>query len=357
MKEKKKFNFHSRRFIAVFLALALTVCLGMATLTGAGAVSISDFTVRAFFVSDSVGFTSDPLTSGSSRVYRSGSMEAISFGFYILLPASSSSSLLTVSGVFPVSSSSSLTSTGWVTSSSNFIFPATYFFSGSTSVSSSPMLSNGTNALRTNWDNDSVSLYVPSHSSPLYLYFMSTPSGTGISALGYGASYSSGASIILEQSPWISLQTSVNSLLISVNEIKNSIVGGGQQSPMDQFESDYLNNFSNQLDKTEQYLGSGSPVIPDNFVSGSGGQPSMVDSITDNMGFSNSSFDSQKFGDAIGSLSGSSSIGDSGPWQFFTEEVANDMSTGGTSYALRPPDPMEEFEDWISRSEGWLSSW
>lgn len=362
MKEKKKFTFRSRRFIAVFLALALTVCLGMATLTSAGAVSISGFNVTYFARVNTSVYTGTSIPA-SQFTGRGVSNSTVTWGIYVDLPASSSPSYLSIMG-FSVhkSSDSSVSGLTSITSLSSLagdqgsrpvvgVLLDTSSSAPELGVTTSP---SGYAVPQISGDSSNfLTFSIPSHSQPMRFYLCSSV------AANYpffaGVYRSSSASISLDSSPWITLQISINQLLEAVKGIGSSV---SQPSPMDKFESDYLTNFSGQIDKTEQYIGSDSPVLPDNFLtSGSDGSPSMVDSITDNMGFSNSSFDSQKFGDAVGSLSGSSSTGDSGPWQFFTDEVANDMATGGMSYALRPPDPMEELEEWINQSDGWLGSW
>lgn len=150
----------------------------------------------------------------------------------------------------------------------------------------------------------------------------------------------------------------LSSILTSVNQIKES---SGQQSPMDKFESDYLTNFQYQVNKTEDYIGSSSPVLPNNFVSSSSGGSSFVDSVKDNIGLSSDSLDMSDFANASQSFSGSASTGDGGMWQFFTQEVADSMSTGGTATIglddALPSDFESELSKWLEDSERWLEKW
>lgn len=152
----------------------------------------------------------------------------------------------------------------------------------------------------------------------------------------------------------------LTNILSSVNAIKDS-VSGGSQSPMDKFESDYIQNFQGQLDKTESYIGSNSPVLPNNFVSSSGGGSSFVDSVKDNIGLSSDSLDMSDFAQASGSFSGSASTGDGGMWQFFTQDVADSMTTGSASTISLDDALPSDFEDelmrWLQDSERWLGEW
>nr|CRY94836.1 hypothetical protein [uncultured prokaryote] len=141
-----------------------------------------------------------------------------------------------------------------------------------------------------------------------------------------------------------------NGLISAINGVKDSV---SQQSPMDKFESDYIQNFDNQLTKTEEYIGSDSPVIPGNFVtSGSDGSPSMVDSLKDGMGLSNSSFDSQAFQDASQAFSGPDSTSEGGMWWFFTQEIADALEA--TNSNSREGDTVDS---WISDSDRRWSIW
>lgn len=142
----------------------------------------------------------------------------------------------------------------------------------------------------------------------------------------------------------------LNAILTSVNAIKDSAT---QQSPMDKFESDYLNNFQNQVEKTEDYLGSSSPVLPNNFVSSSGGGLSVVDSLTDGFGLSSDSFSESDFDSAVSQIGGVSSVNEGGPWYFFTEGVMSGMETGSPSTAFGD----DWLEVWVSDSERRYRLW
>lgn len=138
----------------------------------------------------------------------------------------------------------------------------------------------------------------------------------------------------------------------SVDAIKNSL-SGGSQSPMDKFESDYLTNFQNQVNKTEDYLGSSSPVLPNNFVSSSGGGSSVVDTLTDGFGLSSSVFDGSDFDSAVNQIGGQASVNEGGPWYFFTEGVMSGMETGSAS-SVSDDDWLEA---WVSDAERRYGLW
>lgn len=359
--KKKSFNFRSRRFIAVFLALALTVCLGMATLTGASAVTVNGFDVLGYYRKGS--FYSTSALSTGINYYGANFQTSSSFGYRVTLPSNSSASSISISGLdlfifYPVQ-----TNNVWgiysPTSITNAIYPGVYYYFSSWDIGlSADGGINGTNQGQSDFSIfDGSPIIVPSHSSTLYLYVFIR----SINAGGSPAVRVVNPRIVLEQSPWISLQSTVNSLLTSVNEIKNSIAGGGQQSPMDQFESDYLQNFQSQIQGTEKYLGNGSSVVPDNFVSGSNGQPSVVDSITENIGLSSGALNMTDFANAASSFSGSDSTGEGGMWQFFTQEVADDMATVSGAMFLSdfdiPSDFESELSKWIEDSERRYEKW
>lgn len=151
-----------------------------------------------------------------------------------------------------------------------------------------------------------------------------------------------------------SKESTSQSILSAIRGIQASVT---QQSPMDKFESDYIENFSGQLSGTEKYLGNGSPVLPDNFVSSSGGQSSVVDGLTSGMGLSTGSLNMSDFSNATGLFSGSDAIGVGGPWEFFTQGVADSMVTGG-AVAVDVLDPENELLKWLEDMErrNWLDT-
>lgn len=95
----------------------------------------------------------------------------------------------------------------------------------------------------------------------------------------------------------------------------------GELSPMQQFENNYLENFGDQIDKTEQAMSPSNPALPNGGDIGG-----FVDDISSGLGLSGSSFSASDFSDATSAFSGTESTGAGGPWEFFTQGVADDLS-------------------------------
>lgn len=107
----------------------------------------------------------------------------------------------------------------------------------------------------------------------------------------------------------------------------------GYQSPMEKFENAYLEKFDEQISKTEDFISPSNPVLPNN-----GDVAGFVNDISDGLGLSGSSFSAAEFSDATSAFSGSSATGSGGPWEFFSQEVANSLAGGTSAVGLNDDD-------------------
>lgn len=377
------------RILSIVLALSLSVCMMVGFGPSASAVSINGFSTTVFVRYGSTVNTSAQLDSASYTgmyVYDS----SVTWGVYFDIPAFAVPTYVNVYGLsLHFSQSTGLTSSSGLVNVSSIgadqgSFPVTALL-GTTS-STVPNLAtyldpSGYSKPLVSSVYDGVTSYlIQPHSSPLRLFLCSAY--VGRASYFYSVHRAFNATItITSGSPTFDQVHYSNTLLeaicnaltstggtnptlkaiqTSVDAIKNSL-SGGSQSPMDKFESDYLTNFQNQVNKTEDYIGSSSPVLPNNFVSSSGGGSSFVDSVKDNIGLSSDSLDMSDFANASQSFSGSASTGDGGMWQFFTQEVADSMATGGTATIglddALPSDFESELSKWLEDSERWLDKW
>lgn len=361
---KKDWHGRLSRPISMILAVAMTICFSFGFLVfESSAASLSGYTISPFYVEPKVSFRTytSSLPSSGFLGYRSSysSTGIKTYGVVITLPSNASAVSVSLYGIFPASSNSIIntSSDSWLTLSSDFSnSPVHYILSTSSSI---PPVSTG----RVNTNQDFITsyepgspIYVPAHSGyPLYLFVFGSIRDSNEYA--YGISCSS-PRISVESSPWISLMASLNSISSKIDGLSGSLSG---ETPMDKFESDYLQNFQSQIQGSEKYLGNGSPVLPNNFVSGSNGQPSVVDSITENIGLSSGALNMTDFANASSSFSGSDSTGEGGMWQFFTQEVADDMATVSGAMFMSdfdiPSDFESELSKWIEDSERRYEKW
>lgn len=348
----------------------------------ASAVSVNGYAVDAFFMANHYqngvdtysSVTTASLNANQIAVYNTSKpINSFSYGIRVAIPANASPSYLSVSG-FCSAFSDNFASNSWKTatysSSTDRLSAFEYYYVSSAFPSYADWFKT-----ENIWSGEPV--FIPAHTGTIYLYLFSYGRYTNsvtYSTMGLGVYRMSTSSIYLTGGPAtdITLQAS-NTLLTairnaltstggtnptlkaiqtSVDAIKNSL-SGGSQSPMDKFESDYLTNFQNQVNKTEDYIGSSSPVLPNNFVSSSGGGSSVVDSLSDGFGLSSDSFNESDFNGAVDQLGGSASVNEGGPWYFFTEGVMSGMETGSASSVSGD----DWLEAWVSDAERRYGLW
>lgn len=176
-------------------------------------------------------------------------------------------------------------------------------------------------------------VYVPAHSVTLYAIIgqnLSNYAPPATIASSYkvaaGGRVSPNAFVAFTPEESLADQTAVISQ--GFTDVINAIsASGGSLSPLEEFEAAYLEKFDDQISGTEDFISPSNPVLPNN-----GDVAGFVNDISDGLGLSGSSFSASDFSDATSSFSGSAATGSGGPWEFFSQEVADSLA-GGTSAA------------------------
>lgn len=132
----------------------------------------------------------------------------------------------------------------------------------------------------------------------------------------------------------------------SINNLAGVI---GTPSAMEQFEQKYLESMAGQLDKVESMLSSDNPALPNN-----GDVAGFVSDIQDCLGLSGSSFNASEFAEATSAFGGSSATAAGGPWEFFTQAVADSLAGDTSSVGLADDDYIYA---WLDQMQGRYSSW
>lgn len=142
--------------------------------------------------------------------------------------------------------------------------------------------------------------------------------------------------------------TDINDTLKDIQGMIESGLSNRPLTPMEQFESDYLDNFEGQISQTESALSSSNPALPNGGDIGG-----FVSDVSDGLGLSGSSFNASDFNSATSGFSGSSSTGLGGPWEFFTQGVADDLAGDG-------PSSIDDFDPiiaWMEQAERRRQQW
>lgn len=124
---------------------------------------------------------------------------------------------------------------------------------------------------------------------------------------------------------------------------------GNAQGPLDKLVSGWQDNFSGQMEQVESGLSSSNPALPNGGDIGG-----FVSEISDGLGIQGSSFSGTEFNSATSGFTGSDSTGIGGPWEFFTQGVADDLSGDSPAGIDADYDPILA---WVEDSERWLKSW
>lgn len=371
------------RVPAFILALAVTLAVSVGVLAaddyyGSDGVfadygimplaTVSDFPVFAFCTTSTEVASTSTFTAGNLRLYTPSSYSVSNFfGYSIRIGPSYSDGYLHVLGLRPAFRWTGGTSGSWTTTSisgSNVITgPSYYFFSPSSDAylrlvgqsfgSTDDRAPYGFQQL------DGSTIYVPAHSGTIYLYVGTSISPTSGTSYSMGAIYESGGSITWRPNPVSSLDSNLKSLsgsvatestLSKILSSLSSLVGSvGGLTPLEQFESDYLDNFSDQLSKTEEALSPSNSALPNGGDIGG-----FIDDVSSGLGLSGSSFNPSEFESATSGFSGVDSIGVGGPWEFFTQAVADDMAGDSPMSLDLDYDPILA---WLERAEGRYGVW
>lgn len=141
---------------------------------------------------------------------------------------------------------------------------------------------------------------------------------------------------------------SVNSDTI-VQYLQDLSIASGTPSEMQKFEDAYLKAQSEQLDKIEQMLSSENSALPnDGDIAG------FASDIQDGLGVNGTSFDASAFNDAVSAFSGEAATAAGGPWEFFTQQVADSLSGDAQPVGLNDDDYIYA---WLEMMEGRYGTW
>lgn len=321
--------------------------------------SVSSYTVTAF----SSGSTTTNLSSGYYTL-KSG----IVGGVYISIPSNTSAGRLYVYGLLPGFSDSAYSS--WT----NYAASST----GSQILSPNFIVSSSTlNLLNYNYLEETTPAWpgyvdLPAHTNTLYLYIYAHVPETVSHSRSVGAFYGSNAFITFVPTPDYDSRLSTiasnisttnsrlsttNSTLTSVldhvtsidNQLASISSSLAEPSPMEQFENDYLDKMGDQLSQVEEMMGPDNPALPNG-----GDIAGFASDLQNGLGVSGSSFNSQEFSAAVGAFSGTEATAAGGPWEFFTQAVADSLS-GETQMSSLSDD--DYIYVWLEMMEGRYSSW
>lgn len=131
--------------------------------------------------------------------------------------------------------------------------------------------------------------------------------------------------------------------------VKSLVAQGGELSPMEQFENDYLDNFSGQISQAEQAISPSNPALPNG-----GDVGGFVSDLGSGLGLSGSSFSASDLNEAASGFSGAEATAPGGPWEFFTQGVADSLS-GDAPMSI--DDDYDPILAWLEDSERRWGTW
>lgn len=352
-------------------------------------------------------------TSGNVRVYgaKTGQGAGVNaVGYRILIPANSSAGVMSVADLIPclASSTSTFTQGAWgnyayANVKTYILFPDVHYslipLSGELSLFQDEGITRFQSV--TTWFFD-----IPAHAQPLYLYVFCLSNATSVGGGCYGVSpkivftpntdSSSTLSSILTALNAINTNTSntatrLNTVNTNLNNLKTSVDGTNtridttntrlntlnttntngfnnvntsvkqvdtsvnnfmkdqQNKASRKFEDGYFENLGKQIDKAEEALTPANSALPNG-----GDVGGFVDDIGGGLGLSGSAFDGAQFEAATGAFTGAQSSASGGPWEFFTQAVADDLS-GDTPSGIELDDDF--IMVWFVQSEGRYGLW
>lgn len=352
------------RIMAFILAIVVTFCFSVGALAfddyygGDGVfadygimplATISGYEVAAF-AGTNISFT---LSSGSSSTYTFATDNTYafrSFGLRLTIPANSLSGTLSVFGLFPCTANKG-SSVGWQTnsaSSQSLRIAGYYLTSNPNPVYFYTDSSSNANSA-TSWNPISVlssfngTVHIPAHSGVIYLYIV----GGAYTSLACGGVYTSGSSISFV--PDKDYSSTLSQILSAVQSLASSI---GSPGPVDQLVGGFQDKFGGQIEKVENALSPSNSALPNGGDIGG-----FVDDLSDGLGLSGSSFNSSDFSSATSGFTGSDSTAPGGPWEFFTQAVADDLSGDSNGLSLFDVEELDPILQWFEQAERRSSSW
>lgn len=314
--------------------------------------SVSGYDVTAFVATNNRQYFTTNVIPGRYAYYGANIGSPDTYGFYVTLPPSSVPGFLDIVGLYPMEVSNATTLQNWVygdisvgndvTSPAPWAVSPVYTFLSS---SVSPFVAPASNGSIYNQsvDNPSFHVYIPSHSATLYLLVYSGYMNNGSSK--HGVVYLSDGFISFTPDPAFQSQTTLQSILSVVQDIAS----GGSSSPVDSLVGGWSDKFQGQISQVEDALSPSNPALPNGGDIGG-----FVTDVSDGLGLSGSSFSSSDFNEATSAFSGSASTGTGGPWEFFTQGVADDLS-GDSPMGI--DDDYDPIIAWMQQAERWRDAW
>lgn len=339
--------------------------------------TVSGYTVQGFASylksAGQITYSTVDLTSGTYVYF--GYWQSYAYGFRISLPSTSSSGYLTVTGLTPMAygrTSQPTQNATWTTSTSSTSFwsvPLSYCLSGS----SSSLYQLSDIEQYGSFPSYDGTVYVPAHTDTLYLYIFSTFVGAGIrsgywfnpglymlnpsimftpdyhppeytSQLNTLISSVNGISSYLPNLVSPSYTTHLNDIISNMKSISDQLSQLTTPSAMSSFESAYIERMQDQLNKTENLLTAENPALPNN-----GDIAGFAEDVQNGLGLSGSSFSSDDFAEAAAGYGGSSGTSAGGPWEFFTQAVADSLSGDTMTVGLNDDDYIYAWMDETQR--------
>lgn len=330
---------------------------------------LNSYTVWAFYTNPYVTDFTSYFSSGTLCVY--GGAGHGTGGFFVEIPSSSSSGTLYVYGVLPCLTTYASLSYGW---NYNLSIPVAgyralspFYVLSSTNIHIQNQVLSSSFDQRMPFDG---SVHIPAHpDNPLYLYvynpFVYTDATTGRGAVWFDSAFITFVpdSVPVNYSPQLnSLVSNSSSSLSSLNNVLSRVISIDNQlasfssslgpSEMEKFEDSYIENMQKQLDGVESMLSPENSALPNggDFVG-------FASDIQDGLGVSGSSFSASEFAAATSVFSGSDAMAAGGPWEFFSQSVADSLSGDAQTVGLSDDDYIYAWLDEAQRRYGlWSSS-
>lgn len=359
----------------------------------AAATSVT-YTAYPFYIRSPTGssvYDTSPITAGNHREGFSGTITAstkaqgCTFGLIIKIPANTKSGYYSFVGFYPsTGSTSSNTTAGWAARSyASPVAPTAIVVSSAIT----PLVCDTGNS------SYSSTIYIPAHTAEVYVYICAYAPFDYYSNNYYawGGWVQSGAFVSFSaeeslttittaiSSQTTSINSTINSQTTSVNNaissqttsvnntinnarttIANAINDGFDRTvqaladidlsnPFSEFEDRYIENFQSQLEGIEQMLSPENTALPNN-----GDFVGFAQDIQDGLGISGSAFNASQFKDATSAFGKADAMGEGGPWEFFSQAVADSLAGGTSSYGVYDDDYIYA---WMEESRRWLDKW
>lgn len=358
------------RFSAFALALAVVIMVTAGvlayddylydTVDGYGVMplaNVSGYAVSAFTaVEDNAPLYFDNISPGYAYLGQAG--QTVTGGFVVTIPANSVPGDLYCFGLYPLISNersgTSFTSTNSLSGIN--ITGATYLLTTSRNgpLAGFTELYSGAGFFGTRFGfSDYVAggaIHIPAHSQTLYLYVFGLYYGNTNQRMG--VYYAAGGSISFVPDSSASTGSALDQILAqlrSLNTTSTAQLQDQQNAPARKAEDSFIGKFGSQIDKVEDALSPSNPALPNG-----GDVGGFMSDVSEGLGLSGSSFSASDLNDAASGFSGADAVGVGGPWEFFTQGVADSLSGDAPMGIDADYDPILA---WFEASERRYGTW